>query len=447
MSNEAEGVRFAPMTNWRQVGRSWAPDVALGLVVLAVGLLEAATTDRYYYSLVRGPYYVLAIGVAIAVTCSRRLPSLGLVVVWGLLSFQILFSVPLLWVEVLIAILAFGCARWGSTPTVIASGLSIPAAGLIGFLLMASNQINSLVYGSQNSAVIQASRALGDSWEVGAAALGITVLGFPWLAGLVLRLAQNVRQSKLSQAAAEEEAARAVRESEQAHEIATLQEAQARLAHDVHDVVGHSLAVILAQAETGPYLDDADPEVLNEKLRGTMSTIAESARASLGDVRRVLVASRDQSIVVPDGGLEHLIASIRRSGHDVRSTVTGQARVMPPELESVAYRVMQEMLTNAMRHGQRDAPIWVTRAWPDGLQSASARDAGLRIEVRNLMTVDAVTVSPSGADAHLGGGFGLVGMRSRLQSVGGWLDIHEDQLPEGRQYTAAAWVPMRDEAR
>lgn len=423
------------MMNWRQVGRSWAPDLALGVVVAAVGLLEAATTERYYYSLIRGPYYVIAVTVAFAVACSRRLPSLGLVVVWGLLTYQVLYSVPLLWVEVLIAVLAFGCARWGSTATVVASGVSIPTAALIGFVLMASNQINALVYGSQNSALVQASRILGDSWQIGAAILGLAVLGFPWFVGLVLRLASNVRQSRISQAEAEAEAAKAVKESEQAHEIARLQEAQASLAHDVHDVVGHSLAVILAQAESGPYLDDPDSAVLNEKLRRTMATIAESARASLGDVRRVLVASREQSIDVPPGGLDALIASIERSGQDIRPSVTGPPRPLPPELESVAYRVLQEMLTNAMRHGRRDAPIWIERHWPDGADSAG-RDASLRLEVRNLMT-----------DAPRGlGGLGVMGMQTRVESVGGRLTISESRQAEAYEYTATAWVPIRDEA-
>ncbi|MFI5425446.1 sensor histidine kinase [Aeromicrobium sp. UC242_57] len=226
-----------------------------------------------------------------------------------------------------------------------------------------------------------------------------------------------------------------MRESEQAREIARLQEAQATLAHDVHDVVGHSLAVILAQAETGPYLDDPDATVLNEKLRRTMATIAESARASLGDVRRVLVASRDQSVVVPTGGLDALVASVERSGQDVRSSVAGQPRPLPPELESVAYRVLQEMLTNAMRHGRRDAPIWIERHWPDEHGVPQGR-GGLQMQVRNL----------KGFAPQVHGGLGVIGMRTRLESVGGHLDVQESQGPDGQEHTVTAWVPVRDEA-
>ena len=114
---------------------------------------------------------------------------------------------------------------------------------------------------------------------------GFAVLAVPWLAGLALRF--QVRAAALArsrQVAAEDDAARARRETEQAREIAGLREEQARLARDVHDVVGHSLAVILAQAESAQYLPDDDPAALKQ----TMATIATSARSSLQDVRQVL---------------------------------------------------------------------------------------------------------------------------------------------------------------
>ena len=122
------------------------------------------------------------------------------------------------------------------------------------------------------------------SMAVLAVLMGMAVLGVPWLAGLTLRFSDRARQSQVSQVVAEQEAARAVHEAEQAREIARLREDQARLARDVHDVVGHSLAVILAQAESAQYLRDAD----TQKLKQTMENIATSARTSLQDVRQVL---------------------------------------------------------------------------------------------------------------------------------------------------------------
>lgn len=423
VTRAGHGVASVSMT-WRELSRSWAPDLAFGFVVFLVGLLEASSGAIYEYE-ARLPYVALAAGVALAVSTCRHLPAVGLLSFWVIAFVQVDQQLNPLLIEASAALVAFGCARWGRLGTVIASGLSIPLAAVMGIVLVSAGRLDSVVYGPRSDIIFQATRSVGDSWRIGAATLGITILGIPWFVGLVLRLAGNVRQSRISQAEAEADAARAMKESEQAREIARLQEAQASLAHDVHDVVGHSLAVILAQAESGPYLDDPDAAILNEKLRRTMATIAESARASLGDVRRVLVASRDQSVVVPPGGLDALIESIERSGQDIRSSVIGTPRPMPPELESVAYRVLQELLTNAMRHGRRDAPIWIVRDWA----------AELRLEVRNLMT----DVPPGF------GGLGVTGMQTRLESVGGRLLIAENQQTEGREYSATAWIPTRDE--
>jgi signal transduction histidine kinase len=94
---------------------------------------------------------------------------------------------------------------------------------------------------------------------------------------------------------------------------------------------------------------------------------------------------------------------------------------MPPELEVVAFRVLQEMLTNAIKHGRRDRPVLVERHW----------EGDLRIEVQN-------TVS---GESGQSGGQGLVGMRRRLESVGGRLDVRRRSDPP--TFTATAWVPIR----
>ncbi len=160
--------------------------------------------------------------------------------------------------------------------------------------------------------------------------------------------------------------------AEQSREIAQLREDQARLARDVHDVVGHSLAVILAQAESAQYLEDAD----TQKLKQTMENIATSARSSLQDVRHVLTPSAAEQ--ARPGSLDALIAGVNESGHEVVSSEVGTAQPLPPELEVVAYRVLQEMLTNAIKHGRRDEPVFVERHW----------EGELRIEVRNVIETE-----------------------------------------------------------
>ncbi len=261
-------------------------------------------------------------------------------------------------------------------------------------------------------------------WAALSALLGVAVLGVPWLAGLTFRFRDRARDSKVSQVAAEQEAARAEVEAEQSREIAQLREDQARLARDVHDVVGHSLAVILAQAESAQYLEDAD----TEKLKQTMENIATSARSSLQDVRHVLTPSAAEQ--VRPGSLEALVAGVNESGHEVVSTEVGAAQPLPPELEVVAYRVLQEMLTNAIKHGRRDEPVFVERHW----------EGELRIEVRNMIDTDTPTNT---GDAESSPGQGLEGMRRRLESVGGRLDVRRREESGGATFTATAWVPVR----
>jgi signal transduction histidine kinase len=229
--------------------------------------------------------------------------------------------------------------------------------------------------------------------------------------------------------AAEEAAAGAWRETEHAREIAHLRDQQTRLARDVHDVVGHSLAVILAQAESGQYLDDT------VKLKKTLQTIATSARSSLQDVRQVLSSTQDTTMVDGDADpFDSLIAGVRGSGHEIVATELGTPRQLPREAAAVAYRVFQEMLTNAIKHGRRDQPIVAERHWPAAQPAGGVADT-LRIEVTNMTEAS----GHQGADA----GRGLDGMRQRLEAIGGHLDVRRREQPAGITFTVTAYVPVR----
>jgi signal transduction histidine kinase len=119
----------------------------------------------------------------------------------------------------------------------------------------------------------------------------------------------------------------------------------------------------------------------------------------------------------------------------VISTEIGSAQPLPPELDIVAFRVLQEMLTNAIKHGQRDQPVLVERHW----------EGELRIEVRNVIDTSAPETQPlvmaEPIPEH--SGQGLDGMRRRLESVGGRLDVRRRTEAGGPTFTATAWVPVR----
>ncbi len=394
------------------------PDLLAGVAVLVLGLVEIS---RHTYDAPWFPVLVI-VGVAVAVGLARGLPGAALAVAWFTGILQVLTGVDPLFTESLLAVVAFGCARWGSLPTVWLSGLSIPVSAVIavGWLSpwtfyrtlyrMGIDQFASEVY-----------RTGGFDWRLTAGLLGFALLATPWLLGLALRFAARSQASRRSQVAAEQQ-------RDQAEEIARLREEQAQLARDVHDVVGHSLAVILAQAESAQYLDDSDAA----GLKSTMANIAGTARSSLDDVRQVLASTADRAGGGAGGSaqntdLDSLIDGVRASGHEVIASEDGTPQPLPPELAAVAFRVLQEMLTNAIKHGRRDQPVYVERHWAHGVG-----DGDVRIEVRNAV--------PAG-DAPPGAGQGLDGMRRRLEAVGGRLDVRRRTDPPS--FTATAWVPVR----
>ncbi|CAN5346737.1 hypothetical protein BH11ACT8_BH11ACT8_35610 [soil metagenome] len=408
--------------------RAWLPEGMLALLVMLAGFAEGGRL-----------LVLLVLGAAVLLT--RHAPGGGLALVWLLALIHLGTGTPVLLTEFAVGIVAFGCARWGSTLTVGLSGFSIPAAAIIGFLAVYLGDFRLFSDFTQFTSVIDAASRLSDTLVVGAAALGMLVLALPWVAGLALRATARARQSEIGQETAQADAARAQREAAQAQEIAGLREDQARLARDVHDVVGHSLAVILAQAESAQYLPDAD----TEKLKQTMATIATSARSSLQDVRHVLTTAQEQQVDAPPRPLDTLVEGVRASGHEVVSRELGTPQPMPPELEVVAYRVLQEMLTNALKHGTRDEPVFVERLWPDGSWAGE-----LRIEVRNSVddapgppTDETQPVAVLGGPPTVSDGQGLTGMRRRLEACGGRLDVRRRAEPEGTTFTTTAWVPVR----
>src|SRR6201996_1107871 len=349
-------------------------DLLLGLAAVALGLVE--TVHDYPYDSTDGVIWhcLVPAGIAVAVALHRRQPGLALAVSWLTAAFQLATGQNLILAELAIAVVAYGTARYGSVPVLWASLLSIPAAYP---LTLATRSLYDRgipdltisVVGKLNGGVIRP--------EVVVFSAAIIVLLLPWLVGFALRMRGRAVASQEASAAAERERAAAEDQRAQAQQLAEARAEQTRLARDVHDVVGHSLAVILAQAQSGDYLPDSDPE----RLKQAMRNIAESARTSLQDVRRILAATssdpRDADGVLPDAvlpgpeprdeDLGRLLEDVRTAGLDIREVVAGHARPLPGGLATTVYRVLQEMLTNTIKHGAPGRPVYVRRDWTDGL--------------------------------------------------------------------------------
>lgn len=389
--------------------QQWLLSVVAGIGVAVLCLIDVNRRGYAYYSDQPALWAFLGF-IALAVSTARLLPEVALVAGWGAGLTQIFGEVPLSVAEVSLVVVLFCAARWGRLLSVIAAGVTIPVAPLLAYLNRSSGIYYSLL--DRHLLVDRGLTVLG--------LFALAALGVPWLLGLTLRFLARAARAQEAQHTAEEQAG-------QAQEIARLREEQNRLARDVHDVVGHSLAVILAQAEAGQFLDDGD----TGRLKETMANIATSARTSLLDVRNVLSpdARAAQSPVRLEALLDGLVDG---GGRAAEVAHVGVARPLPPELEQVAYRVLQEMLTNALKHGGGAQPLHVELAWPEDGGLADS----LRVEVRN-------GIDPT-APAAEGSGSGLDGMRRRLASVGGHLDVRRREATEGPTFTATAWVPVRD---
>ncbi|MEV8510709.1 histidine kinase [Dactylosporangium sp. NPDC051484] len=412
-------------TGWRP----WLPGAIAAFAVLVIGFIEAYLTWAIPGG--RRDGFTLAIGVAAAVGLCRRAPGAALGVVWAMGLFHVVNGVPIMLSEFALTAVFFAGARWGSTATVVLSALSVPLAVVVAFVLHdGAIVIFDLLLGGSKLGVIV---GYGPTARLALSLVGLLLVAGPWPAGLVMRFLERASTSRESMLAAEEAAAGAWRETEHAREIAHLRDQQTRLARDVHDVVGHSLAVILAQAESGQYLQDT------AELKQTLQTIATSARSSLQDVRQVLSSTQQASTRPGDvGRFDGLIDGVRSSGHEIVATELGTPHQLPRETEAVAYRVLQEMLTNAIKHGRRDQPIVAERHWP-AAQAAGGFADTLRIEVSNMAEASPQTDGVAGR--------GLDGMRRRLESIGGHLDVRRREQPAGTTFTVTAWVPVQGGAR
>jgi signal transduction histidine kinase len=227
----------------------------------------------------------------------------------------------------------------------------------------------------------------------------ITLFGLSWTVGL---LASTRRASREARVQAAMEAQRA------AHEKAVEQE-RTRIARDMHDIVAHSLAVIIAQSDGARYAGVEHPELQQEAL-GTIST---TAHAALAEVRALLTRLRHEEPDGPQPGFDDipvLITGLRSAGLQVVERHTGSPAPLLTGTGLAAYRIVQESLTNALRHGDPAEPTTLEVHWEPG---------ALRLTVRNSVTADAPPRVGAGHAGNGHAGHGVPGMRERAMLAGG----------------------------
>ena len=186
-----------------------------------------------------------------------------------------------------------------------------------------------------------------------------------------------------------------------------------RLARELHDLVAHSMAVTVVQAQAAQRVLTADPDAAAQALRA----IEGLSRQGLDELRRllgILGEGDDQPVLDPAPSLERiaeLVDRVRGAGLTVELVVEGRRQSVPPGVDLSGYRIVQESLTNAMKHAGRDA----------------------KVQVRVRYDSDAVDITVSddgrGGEPHREGGHGLVGIRERVALFGG--DLQVGNRPEG----------------
>jgi signal transduction histidine kinase len=223
-------------------------------------------------------------------------------------------------------------------------------------------------------------------------------------------LGEGVRQRRVHAAELEDRAARLEREREEKARQAVIQE-RLRIARELHDVVAHSLSVIGIQAGAARLVLDADPHPT--RVREAVAAIEATANHAMAEMRRALGILRatdgSGAALAPLPGLGQLPAlldQLRSAGLPVDLTVTGTPRPLATSIDLSLYRIVQEALTNALKHAR------ATRAEVVVGYGAQA----VTVEV----TDDGRGPSPSVARSH---GAGTIGMRERVALFGGELQV------------------------
>ncbi|MFI9818980.1 sensor histidine kinase [Streptomyces sp. NPDC052013] len=250
---------------------------------------------------------------------------------------------------------------------------------------------------------------------------------------VVLFVGIDVRFYRQYVAAIVERAERAerTREEEARRRVA---EERLRIARDLHDLLAHSITLIGVQTSVAAHVLAADPERLDRRtVAKALDDIAETCRTARGELRTTLEVLREAG-TAPDGrgplpaldGVSDLVEAARLAGARVEQTV--RLGPVPPAVGAAAYRIVQEALTNAVRHAGPEPSVQVTLREQDGALHVSVTD-------------DGTGPTPGGTP-----GFGLVGMRERARSVGGTLDAGPRENG-GFQVTATLPLTTTDATR
>jgi signal transduction histidine kinase len=334
---------------------------------------------------------------------------------WAL---QAALIVPLIWrrrypVAVFVIIALVALVQWA-----IGVELVGDLALLVSLYTLASNRPR--VVATAGAALVEVGAIMASfRWGLAGSWLRSSV----FLSGLVAAaflLGTNLRSRRSRLAAVTERAERLEREHEQQALLAATAE-RTRIAREMHDVIAHSLAVMISLADGASAKLHSDPE----RASTAIQNLSQIGRQALGDTRRLLGVLREDGaseVLAPQPGLaqiDGLLGQVRTTGLAASLAIYGEPRGLPPGAELTAYRIVQEATTNALKHAVGATSLAVVIDYSPNLLAISVQDDG------HAPHQGANRPPPAGT------GHGLAGMRERAAiyhgtvvagpSLGGWL--------------------------
>lgn len=334
---------------------------------------------------------------------------------WAL---QVALIVPLIWrrrypVAVFVIVALVALVQWAIGVESVAD-----LALLVSLYTLASHRPRAVA--TAGAALVEVGAVMASfRWSLAGSWLRSSV----FLSGLVAAaflLGTNLRSRRGRLAAVTERAERLEREREQqALLIATAE--RTRIAREMHDVIAHSLAVMISLADGAAAKLHSDPE----RAGTAIENLSQIGRQALGDTRRLLGVLRDDGaaeILAPQPGLvqiDELLAQVRTTGLAASLAVYGEPGPLPPGAELSVYRIVQEATTNTLKHAVGATSLAVVLDYSPDLLAISVQDDG------NVRTLGTNHRPPTGT------GHGLAGMRERAAiyhgtvvagpAQGGWL--------------------------
>jgi signal transduction histidine kinase len=388
---------------WASESRANVLDILLALSVGAIAVLDLVWNARTAEPIPTGALALIGIEV-VAIALRRRAPMVVYAVVG---SVTILYS----WLGY-----ESGVGGLGVVIAIYTVAASVPLADAVGAA--------AIYVGGMTLSLIGAYQGSGGTVEqfITEFVINLLILVLAWTVGVTIR----TRRAYVAALEARNELLE--REREENARLAMALE-RGRIARELHDVVAHNVSVVVVQAGAAERLVETDPA----RARQAMRDVAATGRQALEEMRRLLGVLRDEERgdgMAPQPGvaeLESLARQVGDAGLPVELSVQGEQRPIPESAALSAYRIVQEALTNTLRHAGPARARVILRYLPDALE----------IQVSDNGTGSAASRTDA-VEGGEGGGHGLIGMRERVMLFGG--ELNAGPRPEGG-YAVVARIP------